>query len=77
MSERRSGALPGTKYADAHEIAFARAVSASQLAAGIESFGTVEVGLPLSGPAPPVKGHNVQMESGAASPLFIPLKPVE
>ena len=26
---------------------------------------------------PPVKGHNVQMEGGGASPSFIPLKPVE
>ena len=71
-----SAALPGSKYAEAHSIAFARQVSAANW-------------LQASNPSerwkwdfmyqdlPPVKGHNVQMEGTGASPSFIPLKPVE
>ena len=71
-----SEALPGSKYAEAHSIAFARQVSAANW-------------LQASNPSerwkwdfmyqdlPPVKGHNVQMEGAGASPSFIPLKPVE
>jgi NADH-quinone oxidoreductase subunit G len=71
-----SAALPGSKYAEAHSIAFARQVSAANW-------------LQASNPSerwkwdfmyqdlPPVKGHNVQMEGGVAGAPFIPLKPVE
>jgi NADH-quinone oxidoreductase subunit G len=68
-----AAAMPGTAYEGAHTIEFTRAVSASNW-------------LQTSNPSerwkwdflfqdlPPVKGHNVQMESQA--PSFIPLKPV-
>jgi NADH-quinone oxidoreductase subunit G len=71
-----SAALPGSKYAEAHSIGFARQVPAANW-------------LQASNPSerwkwdfmyqdlPPVKGHNVQMEGTGASPSFIPLKPVE
>jgi NADH-quinone oxidoreductase subunit G len=71
-----SAALPGSKYAEVHSIAFARQVSATNW-------------LEASNPSerwkwdfmyqdlPPVKGHNVQMEGTGASPSFIPLTPVE
>jgi NADH-quinone oxidoreductase subunit G len=71
-----SGALPGTKYADAHEIAFARAVSAANWLQASNPSERWKWDF-LYQDLPPVKGHNVQMESGAASPSYIPLKPVE
>ena len=71
-----SADLPGSKYAEAHSIGFARQVPAANW-------------LQASNPSerwkwdfmyqdlPPVKGHNVQMEGTGASPSFIPLTPVE
>jgi predicted molibdopterin-dependent oxidoreductase YjgC len=71
-----ASAMPGTAYAEADKIPFARPVAASNW-------------LQTSNPSerwkwdflyqdlPPVKGHNVQMEGAAIGPSFIPLKPVE
>jgi len=71
-----SAALPGSKYSEAHSIAFARPVSAStwlQAANPSERWKWDFLYQDL----PPVKGHNVQMEGTGASPSFIPLKPVD
>jgi NADH-quinone oxidoreductase subunit G len=71
-----AAAGPGTPYANADQLMFHRAVPARNW-------------LQASNPSerwkwdfmyqdlPPVKGHNVQMESAAAQAAFIPLKPVE
>jgi hypothetical protein len=68
-------AMPGTPYASAGEFVFARSIPASSW-------------LQASNPSerwkwdfmyqdlPPVKGHNVQMETLSPSQPFIPLKPV-
>jgi NADH-quinone oxidoreductase subunit G len=69
-----SAALPGTKYADAHAIAFARPVSAANWLQASNPSERWKWDF-LYQDLPPVKGHNVQMEG--ASPSFIPLKPVE
>jgi NADH dehydrogenase/NADH:ubiquinone oxidoreductase subunit G len=69
-----AAAHPGTKYADAHTIAFARAVSAANWLQASNPSERWKWDF-LYQDLPPVKGHNVQME-GAVSPSFIPLKPV-
>src|SRR5688572_1064408 len=71
-----SAALPGAKYADANTIAFARPISASNWLQASNPSERWKWDF-LYQDLPPVKGHNVQMEAGAASPSFIPLKPVE
>jgi hypothetical protein len=69
-----AAAHPGTKYADGHTIAFARAVSAANWLQASNPSERWKWDF-LYQDLPPVKGHNVQME-GAVSPSFIPLKPV-
>ena len=71
-----AAAMPGTPYAEADRLVFARPVSARNW-------------LQASNPSerwkwdfmyqdlPPVKGHNVQMEGVPAQDAYIPLKPVE
>ena len=71
-----AAAMPGTPYAEADRLVFARPVSARNW-------------LQASNPSerwkwdfmyqdlPPVKGHNVQMEGVPAQGAYIPLKPVE
>ncbi len=71
-----AAAMPGTPYAEADRLVFARPVSARNW-------------LQASNPSerwkwdfmyqdlPPVKGHNVQMEGVPAQGPYIPLKPVE
>ena len=71
-----SAALPGSKYADAPKLAFARPVSASNWLQASNPSERWKWDF-LYQDLPPVKGHNVQMEGGEASPSFIPLKPVE
>jgi NADH-quinone oxidoreductase subunit G len=71
-----SAALPGSKYSGAHTIAFARPISASNWLQASNPSERWKWDF-LYQDLPPVKGHNVQMEGGAASPSFIPLKPVE
>ena len=71
-----SAALPGSKYADAPKLAFARPVSASNWLQASNPSERWKWDF-LYQDLPPVKGHNVQMEGGGASPSFIPLKPVE
>jgi NADH-quinone oxidoreductase subunit G len=71
-----SAALPGSKYADAPKMAFARPVSASNWLQASNPSERWKWDF-LYQDLPPVKGHNVQMEGGGASPSFIPLKPVE
>ena len=63
-----------TAYADADKIALRAAGSGAQLAAGVEPVRTVEVGLPVSGPA---AGEGSQRSDGRRGrEPFIPLKPV-
>jgi NADH-quinone oxidoreductase subunit G len=71
-----SAALPGSKYADAPKMAFARPVSASNWLQASNPSERWKWDF-LYQDLPPIKGHNVQMEGGGASPSFIPLKPVE
>jgi NADH-quinone oxidoreductase subunit G len=71
-----SAALPGSKYADAHTIGFARQVSAANWLEASNPSERWKWDF-LYQDLPPVKGHNVQMEGAGASPSFIPLKPVE
>jgi predicted molibdopterin-dependent oxidoreductase YjgC len=71
-----SAALPGSKYAEAHTIAFARPISASNWLQASNPSERWKWDF-LYQDMPPVKGHNVQMEGAGASPSFIPLKPVE
>jgi NADH-quinone oxidoreductase subunit G len=71
-----ASAMPGSKYADAHNLAFARPVSASNWLQASNPSERWKWDF-LYQDLPPVKGHNVQMEGGGASPAFIPLKPVE
>jgi NADH-quinone oxidoreductase subunit G len=72
-----SAAMPGSKYADADKMAFARPVTASNWLQASNPSERWKWDF-LYQDAPPVKGHNVQMEGGAASgPAYIPLKPVE
>jgi NADH-quinone oxidoreductase subunit G len=71
-----SAALPGSKYAEANKIAFARPISASNWLQASNPSERWKWDF-LYQDLPPVKGHNVQMEGEAASPSFIPLKPVE
>jgi NADH-quinone oxidoreductase subunit G len=71
-----AAALPGSKYAEAHTIAFARPVSASNWLQASNPSERWKWDF-LYQDVPPVKGHNVQMEGTGASPSFIPLKPVE
>jgi NADH-quinone oxidoreductase subunit G len=71
-----AAALPGSKYAEAHTIAFARPVSASNWLQASNPSERWKWDF-LYQDMPPVKGHNVQMEGAGASPSFIPLKPVE
>jgi hypothetical protein len=68
--------MPGSKYADASKMAFARPVSASNWLQASNPSERWKWDF-LYQDLPPVKGHNVQMEGGGASPSFIPLKPVE
>jgi NADH-quinone oxidoreductase subunit G len=70
-----SVALPGSKYSEAHTIAFARPISASNWLQASNPSERWKWDF-LYQDLPPVKGHNVQME-GAVNPSFIPLKPVE
>jgi NADH-quinone oxidoreductase subunit G len=71
-----ASSLPGSKYADAHNLAFARPVSASNWLQASNPSERWKWDF-LYQDLPPVKGHNVQMEGSGASPAFIPLKPVE
>jgi len=71
-----SAAMPGSKYAEASRMAFARPVSASNWLQASNPSERWKWDF-LYQDLPPVKGHNVQMEGGGASPSFIPLKPVE
>jgi NADH-quinone oxidoreductase subunit G len=71
-----ASALPGSKYSDADTLAFARPVSASNWLQASNPSERWKWDF-LYQDLPPVKGHNVQMEGGGASPAFIPLKPVE
>jgi NADH-quinone oxidoreductase subunit G len=71
-----SAALPGSKYAGAHTMAFARPLSASNWLQASNPSERWKWDF-LYQDLPPVKGHNVQMEGAGASPSFIPLKPVE
>jgi NADH-quinone oxidoreductase subunit G len=71
-----SSALPGSKYAEAHTIAFARPISASNWLQASNPSERWKWDF-LYQDLPPIKGHNVQMEGAGASPSFIPLKPVE
>jgi NADH-quinone oxidoreductase subunit G len=70
-----AAALPGSTYADAPKMAFARPVSASNWLQASNPSERWKWDF-LYQDMPPVKGHNVQMEGGP-SPSFIPLKPVE
>ena len=70
-----SGALPGTKYADAHEIAFARAASAANWLQASNPSERWKWDF-LYQDLPPVKGHNDRWKAGPRVPR-IPLKPVE
>jgi NADH-quinone oxidoreductase subunit G len=67
-------AMPGTAYENAHTIGFTRAVSASNWLQASNPSERWKWDF-LFQDLPPVKGHNVQMESQAQS--FIPLKPVD
>jgi anaerobic selenocysteine-containing dehydrogenase len=71
-----SAALPGSKYSEAHTIAFARPISASNWLQASNPSERWKWDF-LYQDLPPVKGHNVQMEGAGASPSFIPLKPVD
>ena len=71
-----SAALPGSKYAEAHAMAFARPISASNWLQASNPSERWKWDF-LYQDLPPVKGHNVQMEGAGASPSFIPLKPVD
>ncbi len=71
-----SAAMPGSKYAQANTIAFSRQVSAANWLQASNPSERWKWDF-LYQDLPPVKGHNVQMEGGAVSPSFIPLKPVE
>jgi len=71
-----SAALPGSKYSEAHTIAFARPISASNWLQASNPSERWKWDF-LYQDLPPVKGHNVQMEGTGASPSFIPLKPVD
>ena len=71
-----SAALPGSKYSEAHTIAFARPISASNWLQASNPSERWKWDF-LYQDLPPVKGHNVQMEGAEASPSFIPLKPVD
>jgi predicted molibdopterin-dependent oxidoreductase YjgC len=68
--------MPGSKYAQAHTMAFARAVSAANWLQASNPSERWKWDF-LYQDLPPVKGHNVQMEGGPVSASFIPLKPVE
>jgi NADH-quinone oxidoreductase subunit G len=70
-----STAFPGSKYAEAHTMAFARPISASNWLQASNPSERWKWDF-LYQDTPPVKGHNVQMEGAGASPSFIPLKPV-
>jgi NADH-quinone oxidoreductase subunit G len=72
-----SAAMPGSKYADADKMAFARPVTASNWLQASNPSERWKWDF-LYQDTPPVKGHNVQMEGGGASgPAYIPLKPVD
>jgi NADH-quinone oxidoreductase subunit G len=71
-----AAAMPGSKYAEASRMAFARPVSASNWLQASNPSERWKWDF-LYQDLPPVKGHNVQMEGEGASPSFIPLKPVE
>ena len=71
-----SAALPGSKYSEAHTIAFARPISASNWLQASNPSERWKWDF-LYQDLPPVKGHNVQMEGAGSSPSFIPLKPVD
>ena len=67
-------AMAGTAYENAHTIGFTRAVSASNWLQASNPSERWKWDF-LFQDLPPIKGHNVQMESQAQS--FIPLKPVD
>jgi NADH-quinone oxidoreductase subunit G len=69
-----AAAMPGTSYASAHAIGFTRPVSASNWLQASNPSERWKWDF-LFQDLPPVKGHNVQMES--QTPSFIPLKRVE
>jgi NADH-quinone oxidoreductase subunit G len=71
-----ASALPGSAYGDAHNLAFARPVAASNWLQASNPSERWKWDF-LYQDLPPVKGHNVQMEGSGANPAFIPLKPVE
>ena len=70
-----AAALPGSPYADAQNLAFARPVSAGNWLQASNPSERWKWDF-LYQDLPPVKGHNVQME-GELGPAFIPLKPVD
>ena len=69
-----ASAMPGSAYQSAHTIAFTQPVSASNWLQASNPSERWKWDF-LFQDLPPVKGHNVQMESQA--PSFIPLKPVD
>jgi NADH-quinone oxidoreductase subunit G len=71
-----AAAMPGSAYSGADTIAFARPVSAANWLQASNPSERWKWDF-LYQDLPPVKGHNVQMEGGGASPAYIPLKPVE
>ena len=75
-SEGDLRSLAGIKVSEAHTIAFARPISASNWLQASNPSERWKWDF-LYQDLPPVKGHNVQMEGTGASPSFIPLKPVD
>jgi NADH-quinone oxidoreductase subunit G len=71
-----SASFPGSKYAEAHAMAFARPISASNWLQASNPSERWKWDF-LYQDMPPVKGHNVQMEGAASGSSFIPLKPVQ
>ncbi len=71
-----AAAFPGSKYAEAQTIAFARPISAANWLQASNPSERWKWDF-LYQDLPPVKGHNVQMEGMGTSSSFIPLKPVD
>ena len=70
-----AAALPGTAYANADRLAFARPVPASNWLQASNPSERWKWDF-LFQDLPPVKGHNVQTEGLSPRDAFIPLKPV-
>jgi NADH dehydrogenase/NADH:ubiquinone oxidoreductase subunit G len=71
-----AAAMPGSAYAEAVRLSFARPVPAQDWLQASNPSERWKWDF-LYQDAPPVKGHNVQMENVAQAMGFIPLKPVE